>query len=115
MHKLETHLLLSIGSGDAEHEFARLVVEYRYVKGYRQTMTDPGEPEHVEIGRVYVKAGDAINPLPEWMVEPLTEQLERLCLDHWRGLNEAALERRADERRDDDMLDRIKRRSQAAE
>ena len=112
MHKLETRLLLSIGSGDAEHEFSRLVVEYRYGKGYRQTMTDPGEPEHVEIGRVYVKAGDAINPLPEWMLEPLTEQLERLCLADWHGANEYAREQAAEMRREDLMLERP---TQAAE
>lgn len=128
MMKFKTALLLSIGSGDAEHEFKRLVVEYRHVDavpmrrdGY---LAGPAEPEHVEIGNVYVvqesvvrgvKTLDARHPLPEWMVEPITEQLEALCLDHWRGERDDALERRAEERRDDAMLDRIERRPQAAE
>lgn len=131
MLKFETALLLSIGSGDAEHEFQRLVVEYRYVKGSpaytprgEYAPIDPPEPEHAEIGNVYVvteevvrgvKTLDARHPLPEWMVEPITEQLERLCLDHYHGERDAALERRAEERRDDDMIDRIERPNVAAE
>lgn len=118
--KFETALLLSIGSGDAEHEFTRLVVEYRHVDavpmrrdGY---LAGPAEPEHVEIGQVYVvteevvrgvKTLDARHPLPEWMVEPLTEQLEAMALDIYRGERDDALERRAEARRDDDMLDRV--------
>jgi len=123
MHKLETHLLLSIGSGDAEHEFPVLVVEYRHVEavpmrrdGY---LAGPAEPEHVEIGSVYVVTEEPItngyaagqtfparHPLPEWMVEPLTEQLERLCLADWHGANEYAREQAAEMRREDLMLER---------
>lgn len=124
MTRFETALLLSIGSGDAEHEFKRLVVEYRHVKGYRQTHEEPGVPEHVELGQVYVvteevvrgvKTLDARHPLPEWMVEPLTEQLERLCLDHYRGERDEALERRAEERREFAMIDGRERPNAAAE
>jgi len=131
MHKYECALLLSIGPGDAEHEWKRLVVEYAYHKGSpaytprgEYAPIDPPEPEHVEIGSVYilaesivrgVKTLDARHPLPEWMVEPLTEQLEALALDHWRGERDDAMERRAEARRDDDMLDRIERRPQAGE
>lgn len=129
MMKFETALLLSIGSGDAEHEFKRLVVEYRHVDAYsgrnrHGEAISPPEPEHVEIGNVYilqesivrgVKTLDARHPLPEWMVEPITEQLERLCLDHYHGERDAALERRAESRRDDDMLDRVPAHVRAAE
>ncbi len=99
MPKLETHLLISIGPGDAEHEFRGLIVEYTHRRGYRQTLTDPGEPEHVEIGRVFVKVGDAVNPLPEWMIEPLTEQLDVLCLANWRDGDDFAREMAAEMRR----------------
>ena len=105
--KFETALLLSIGSGDAEHEFKRLVVEYRYVKGYPQRQTEPGEPEHCVLGNVYALIDGARHPLPEWMVEPLTDQLEAMALDIYRGERDDALERRAEARRDDAMLDRV--------
>lgn len=113
MHKLETHLLLSVGSGDAEHEFARLVVEYTYHKGSpaytprgEYAPIDPPEPEHCTLGRVFVVVDGYHNPLPEWMVEPLTEQLERLCLADWHGANDYAREQAAEMRREDLMLER---------
>lgn len=109
MNKLETHLLLSVGGGDAEHEFPVLVVEYRHVEavpmrrdGY---LAGPAEPEHVELGNIYAVIDGARHSLPEWMVEPLTEQLEALCLDHWQGERDYALERRAEERREDERLE----------
>lgn len=106
MMKFETALLLSIGSGDAEHEFKRLVVEYRYIPAYsgrnrHGEAISPPEYEGVEVGQVYALIDGAKQPLPEWMLEPLDEQLERLCLDHYHGERDAALERRAEERRDD--------------
>lgn len=116
MRKFETALLLSIGGGDAEHEFKRLVVEYRYVKGSpaytprgEYAPIDPPEPEHAEIGNVYVVTEEIVrgvktlaarNPLPEWMVEPITEQLEALCLADWREADEYAREQAAELRRD---------------
>lgn len=111
MHKLETHLLLSIGSGDAEHEFARLVVEYRHVDAYsgrnrHGEAIEPPEPEHCTLGNVYALIDGARHPLPEWMVEPITEQLERLCLADWHGANDYAREQAAEMRREDLMLER---------
>lgn len=121
MMKFETALLLSIGSGDAEKEWP-LLVKYRYIPAdngiVRGERINPPEAEGVEIGSVYAVT-DEINHrrfgvlpaqhcrLPEWMVEPLTEQLERLCLDHYRGERDDTLERRTESRRDDAMLDRV--------
>lgn len=104
MMKLETSLLLCIGSGDAEHELKRLAVEYRYIpadsgRNRHGEAIRPPEYEGVEVGQVYALIDGAKQPLPEWMLEPLDEQLERLCLDHWRGERDDALERRAEERR----------------
>ena len=112
MMKFETALLLSIGSGDAEHEFKRLVVEYRHVGAYsgrnrHGEAIDPPEPEHCTLGNVYALIDGARHPLPEWMVEPLTDQLEAMALDIYRGERDDALERRAEARRDDAMLDRV--------
>lgn len=101
MSRLETTLLLSIGGGDAEAEFARLVVEYTFTKGYRATFHEPGCADTVEIGRVYVAEGDAAHPLPEWMVERLNDQLERLCLDYHRGRDTYAREIAAEMRREE--------------
>lgn len=111
MNKLETHLLLSIGSGDAEHEFPRLVVEYRHVDAYsgrnrHGEAIEPPEPEHCTLGNVYAVIDGARHPLPEWMVEPITEQLERLCLADWHGANDYAREQAAEMRREDLMLER---------
>lgn len=119
MIRLETSLLLSIGSGDAEHEFTRLVVEYRHIDAVPMRregpLAGPAEYEHVEIGNVYALIDKARHPLPEWMVEPLTEQLERLCLDHWRGERDDALEFQAEARRDYAMIDRVPAHVRAAE
>ena len=58
-------------------------------------------------GDVYALIDGARHPLPEWMVEPITDQLEAMALDIYRGERDDALERRAEARRDDAMLDRV--------
>ena len=119
MHTLETTLLLSVGGGDAEKEWPRLAVEYRHVGAYsgwvRGEPINPPEPEHCEIGNVYAVIDGTRHPLPEWMVEPITEQLEALALDHWRGERDEAMERRAEERRDDGLAARAWSNTRAAE
>lgn len=96
-HRIEAPLLLSIDGGTVEREFPRLVIEYEHVPAYRgrssggeYVRVEPDQPEHVEIGRVYVKDGDVVNPLPEWQIEAINEQLESMCLEDWRGRDEAA-------------------------
>jgi len=32
----------------------------------------------------------ALNPMPEWQIEAINEQLERMCLEDWRGRDGAA-------------------------
>lgn len=124
MHKLETTLLVSLGGGDAEKEFERLIVEYSY-SPYRRARVprgeylplEPDDPEMAEIYRVYVldeKKGAML--LPEWMVDAMSEDLERLCCAEARE-NEAdaraeAAERRYEDRREELMFER---KPQAAE
>jgi len=95
--RIEAPLLLSIDGGTVEREFPRLVVEYQHVPAYRgrsgrneYVRVEPDQPEHVEIGRVYVMDGEALNPMPEWQVEAINDQLESMCLEDWRGRDEAA-------------------------
>lgn len=88
---MEGPLILTLFDGAIEQVFPTMVVEYEFIKGYRASYSEPGVPDHVEIGRVYVRADGAINPLPEWQVEPLTEQLEDMCLKDWQSRHEGAL------------------------
>lgn len=90
-------MLLSIDGGTVECEFPRLVIEYEHVPEYRGRSSsgeyirvEPDQPEHVEIGRVHVMDGEALNPMPEWQIEAINEQLESMCLEDWRSRDEAA-------------------------
>ena len=111
--KLRTDLTLTF-SGE-EVTFPGLTVEYTHRAATRDwfdgPLAGPGEPEHVEIGLVYVEKGGARNPLPEWMIEAMTESLERACLEDWRGRENYARESAAELRR----AMTFSRRPQAAE
>lgn len=94
-HRLTTDLLLSFGG--YETSFPKLVVEYTHHRAYsgfvRGEPINPPEPEHVEIGCVYIDRGDgARDPLPEWMIEGMTESLEAACLEDWRQADAYARE-----------------------
>jgi len=104
-YKLKTDLLLTFGG--YETSLSPLVVEYTHHRarpGYtprgEYAPIDPPEPEHVEIGLVYVEKDGARNPLPEWMIEGMTEDLEALCLEDWRAEDSRAREYAAEGRRE---------------
>ena len=128
MHKLEVDLVIAIDGGSVEHSWPKLIVEYRYIGAYSGWVNgepiNPPEPEHCELGNTYVVVGEmkrgrfatnVQNPVPQWQIEPMSEALEALCLQDYLGRRDDALERQAEARREDDMLDRIERRPQAAE
>ena len=98
MNRLTTDLLLSFGG--YETSFPRMVVEYTHHRAYDGGRSEPSHPEHVEIGCVYIDRGDgARDPLPEWMIEGMTESLEALCLEDWRQADAYAREDAAEARR----------------
>lgn len=103
-------LLISADAGMAEHEFPEMVVEYSYIpaeRGMRDRMGLQMEPDYsasVEILACYVinaKTGGH-DPVPEWQIEALGDQIERLCLSaHEDGIiadKEAAAEARWEDR-----------------
>lgn len=95
-HRLTTDLLLSFGG--YETSFPRMVVEYTHHKAFNGGRDEPSTAEHVEIGLVYVLKDGARNPLPEWMIEGMTESLEALCLEDWRQADAYAREDAAEAR-----------------
>ena len=102
MNRLTTDLTVPIGG--YEKTFPKLVVEYTHHRAYsgfvRGEPINPPEPEHVEIGCVYIDRGDgARDPLPEWMIEILTPDLEAMCLEDWREADGYARESAAEMRR----------------
>lgn len=113
MPKLRTSLTLSISG--YEKTLSPLVVEYEHHKATRDRMegplAGPGEPEHVEIGLVYREKDKARDPLPEWMIDEMSAELEAACLEDWRDAEEHARDRAYEERRDELMF---ARRPQAA-
>lgn len=97
MHKLRTDLSLTFAGYSAE--FSPLVVEYEYHRAFNGGRSEPSYPEHVEIGCVYVEKDGAKDPIPEWMIEAMTEDLEAMCLEDWRGTDAYARESAAEMRR----------------
>ncbi len=106
-HKLATDLHLSFAGYEAS--FPRLVVEYTHHRAYDGRRVEPSEPEHVEIGRVYVVSGEIVrgewvthtkNPLPEWMIEGMQADLEAACLEDWRAEDACDRESAAEMRRE---------------
>lgn len=97
-HKLATDLHLSFAG--YETSFPKLVVEYTHRKAFNGGRDEPSEPEHVEIGLVYVEKDGARNPVPEWMIEGMTESLEAACLEDWRQADAYAREDAAEMRRE---------------
>jgi hypothetical protein len=111
MNKLRTDLLLSFGG--YETSFPGMVVEYTHHRGSpaytprgEYAPIDPPEPEHVEIGLVYVEKDGARNPLPEWMIEGMTPDLEAMCLEDWRDRDSYAREQAAEGRHEEDRAAR---------
>ena len=102
MHKLKTDLTVVFGG--YEKTFSPLVVEYWHHRAFNGGMSEPSHAEHVEIGCVYVKKDGARDPLPEWMIEAITEDLERLCLEDWREADGYAREYAAEGRRELDAV-----------
>lgn len=96
-HKLATDLHLSFAGYEAS--FPRLVVEYTHHPAFNGGRSEPSHPEHVEIGRVYVEKDGARNPLPEWMIEGMTADLESMCLADWRDRDSYDREQAAELRR----------------
>ncbi len=107
-HRLTTDLLLSFGG--YETSFPRMVVEYTHHRAYsgfvRGEPINPPEPEHVEIGLVYVEKDGAKNPLPEWMIEGMQADLEAMCLEDWRDSNDYAREQAAEARHEETRMER---------
>lgn len=102
MHKLKTDLTLSFGG--YEKTFSPLVVEYTHVKAFNGGRSEPSHAEHVELGLVYVDRDGAPDPLPEWMIEGITADLERLCLEDWRAEEAYAHAYAAERRRELDAV-----------
>lgn len=97
-HRLTTDLLLSFGG--YETSFPKLVVEYTHHRAFNGGRDEPSTAEHVEIGCVYVDRGEGHrDPLPEWMIEGMTESLEALCLEDWRQADALSREDAAEMRR----------------
>lgn len=98
MHKLKTDLVLTFGG--YEKTLSPLVVEYWHRKAFNGGMSEPSTPGHVDIGLVYVEKDGARNPLPEWMIEAMTGDLEAMCLEDWRDSKSYAEELAGEERRE---------------
>lgn len=100
-HKLITDLTLSFGGYETTFP---VVVEYWHRKAFNGGRSEPSHPEHVEIGLVYTLKDGARNPLPEWMIEGMTSDLEALCLEDSRGEDARAREYAAEGRRELDAV-----------
>jgi hypothetical protein len=94
------HTDLTLTFCGEEKTFSDMVVTYWHHRAVPETRVDPGVPEHVELGEVYVADDGARNPLPQWMVEAITPELERLCLEDWRSEDTRAREYAAEGRRE---------------
>lgn len=114
---IEVPLLLSADHGSAEHVFDKMRVEYRYVpasRGMRERgglQIEPDEAEGIEIGNVFAIIDGARNPVPEWMIEPLIDQLSALCLEDAIAERHDAADRRYEEQRDRLMEERFGQRA----
>lgn len=97
-HKLRTDLSLTFAGRDAD--FSPLIVEYEHRKAFNGGRSEPSTAEHVEIGLVYVEKDGARNPLPEWMIEAMTGDLEAMCLEDWRDSDAYGREQAAETRRE---------------
>ena len=97
MNRLITDLTVSLNG--YEKTFP-VVVEYWHHQAVpSRRIAGPAEPEHVEIGRVYVEKDGARDPLPEWMIEGMQAALEAACLEDWRAEDACDRESAAEMRR----------------
>lgn len=109
-------LRISADGGEAEHEFPEMVVEYRYSPAYRGRyergggiQLEPDEPASVEILACYVinaKTGGH-DPVPEWQIEALGDQIEALCLQAYEDGVQAGKEAAAEARYEDRLWERM--------
>lgn len=109
MHTLRTDLTLSFAGYEVT---LPLVVTYWHRKAFNGGRSEPSSPEHVEIGLVSVMKDGTPEKLPEFLIEAMTPNLERVCLEEWTADDEREAETMFDTRREERAA---MRRPQAAE
>jgi phage tail protein X len=89
---------------DGEDREACAKVIYTAHKGYAATLVDPSEPASIEIDSIVrTDPGDPID-FARWQYD---EELLAECMEDWIDDAIAAEEYRADQRRDDEMMERF--------
>ena len=75
-------------------------IRYRFIRGHRQTMTDPAEPDSIEIDTVEIRLGKNKSIAAPWLRDLLADDdwcLSR-CMGHHLDSMEDAAERAAEDR-----------------
>ena len=104
-HTLKTVITLRVG--DAEQEYSGTVVYARH-KGFAGDMTDPPEPASCEITGITIDfTGTLRIPLHDLIVAELEKDLMPELMEDWAADMADAEERRAEQRRDDRMMEAL--------
>jgi hypothetical protein len=103
MATLKTTIVLRVG--DAEQEYAGTITYERH-KGFAGDRTDPPEPASCEITGITIDfASRSKPPLSDLIVAELEPDLMPELMEDWAADMADAEERRAEQRRDDRMME----------
>jgi len=103
-HTLKTTLVLRVG--DAEAEYGATVTYYRH-KGYDGGRDDPSSGAYCEVEGITLDFTNTLKiPLHDLIVAEVQADLQPELMETWMDDQVAAEEYRADQRRDDLMMER---------
>ena len=107
LHTLNTFLRLSLG-GVEEHE-VNTRVSFWFTPAWPESRDDPGSGAFVEIDSIQLFEKGEYHALPRWVVDAVREDEELIaqCLMEIQDDGDRAAEYRADQMRDDRMMERF--------
>lgn len=111
MSRTETSLLVTLAGH--EHEWARVVIEFRHIKAYTPRTPlgefqplEPPEPADVELLSVRVIDGDNRHDMPYWITAAFEDAIREACFEAVEAEADAEADARYDAMRDEADYDR---------